>query len=60
MPWNTIFDYGLIDHNIVRGTPLLALKTAHPDKHGITFFELEKDVMITATNLSGSHFFRRF
>ena len=57
MPWNTIFNYGLIDHNIVREITLLALKTAHPDKNDITFNELEKDVIITATNLTDSYFF---
>ena len=57
MPWNTIFNYGLIDHSIVREITLLALKTAHPDRNDITFKELEKDVIITATNLTDSYFF---
>ena len=57
MPWSTIFNYGLIDHSIVREIALLALKTAHPDRNGITFKELEKDVIITATNLTNSYFF---
>ena len=56
-PWNTIFNYGLKDHSVVRGITLLALKTAHPDKNDITFQELEKDVIITATNLTDSYFF---
>ena len=57
MPWNTIFNYGLIDHSIVREITLLALKTAHPDRNDITFKELEKDVIITATDLTDSYFF---
>ena len=29
---NTIFNYGLIDHSIVREITVLALKPVHPDK----------------------------
>ena len=50
LPWNTIFDYGLIDHQIIRDFAIVFLKTAHPDKKDITFRELDKDVIITATN----------
>ena len=57
MPWNTIFNYGSIDHSIVRELTLLGLKTAHPDTKDITFKGLEKDLMITATNLTDSYFF---
>ena len=56
MPWYTIFTYGLIDHNIVREITLFALKTTHPDKNDVTFTRLEKDLVITATNLSNSYF----
>ena len=35
----------------------MALKTAHRDKHDITFKVLKKDDMITATNLTDSYFF---
>ena len=43
-------------HSIVREIALLALKTAHPDRNDITFKELEKDVIVTATNLADSSF----
>ena len=57
LPWNTIFNYGLIDHQLIRDFALVFLKTAHPDKKDITFRELDKDVIITATNLTDSYFF---
>ena len=59
LPWNTIFNYGLISNDIVRGIALLALKASHIGKEDITFKELERDLIITGTNLSDS-FFRIF
>ena len=57
MPWNAIVNYGLINSNIVKDICLLVLRTIHPDKKDITFKELQKDVIITATNLTDSYFF---
>ena len=56
MPWNTIFNYGLIDHSTVREITLLALETTHPDENDIALKELEKDLIITATSLTYSYF----
>ena len=57
MPWNAIVNYGLIDSNIVKEICLIVLRTIHPDKKDITVKELQKDVIITATNLTDSYFF---
>jgi predicted acylesterase/phospholipase RssA len=57
IPWNAMINYGLVNNSIVRYVAVLGLQTAHPDKNDITFRELEKDVIITATNLTDSYFF---
>ena len=36
---------------------MIALRMTHPDKKDITFKELQKDVVVTATNLTDSYFF---
>jgi predicted acylesterase/phospholipase RssA len=57
MPWNAIVNYGLINSDILKDVCLIVLRTMHPDKKDITFKELQKDVIITATNLTDSYFF---
>jgi predicted acylesterase/phospholipase RssA len=57
LPWNTFINYGLISNDIVRDIALLTLKASHIDKEDITFKELERDLIITGTNLSDSYFF---
>ena len=56
LPWNTFTNYGLISNDIVRDIALLTLKASHIDKEDITFKELERDLIITGTNLSDSYF----
>jgi predicted acylesterase/phospholipase RssA len=56
LPWNVLFKYGLIDSNVVRELVMLILKKAYPDKKDITFKEIDKDLIITATNLTDSYF----
>ena len=56
LPWNTFINYGLISNDIVRDIALLTLKASHIDKEDITFKELERDLIITGTNLSDSYF----
>ena len=55
IPWNAVFKYGLINSDIVRDIALIALKAAHPTKTDIKFRELERDSIITATNLTDSY-----
>ena len=57
MPWNAIVNYGLINSDIVKEMCMISLRMIHPDKKDITFKELDKDVIITATNLTDSYFF---
>ena len=57
VPWNTMFNYGIISNDIVRDVALLGLNAVHPDKQDITFEELDRDLLITGTNLSDSYFF---
>ena len=57
IPWNVVFNYGLIQSDVVRVIAKLLLQTAYPDKKDITFKELPKDVIIPATNLTDSYFF---
>ena len=54
LPWSTIVNYGLIDHQIVKYIALSALQKAHPDKKDIALKDLD---IITATNLTESYFF---
>jgi hypothetical protein len=44
------FRYGMIDSKVVRDMVMLILKKAYPDKKDITFKEIDKDLIITATN----------
>jgi len=57
IPWNVVFNYGLIQSDVVRVKAKLLLQTAYPEKKDITFKELPKDVIIPATNLTDSYFF---
>ena len=56
LPWNTIFNYGLISNDIVRDFAVIGLTAIYPDKEDITFAELDRDLIITGTNLSDSYF----
>ena len=49
------FKYGLINSDIVRDIAVIALKAARPTKTDIRFKELERDLIITATNLTDSY-----
>ena len=55
LPWNTLFKYGLVDIGIVRAVTMLFLSKAYPDKKNITFKEIDKDLIITAANLTKSY-----
>jgi predicted acylesterase/phospholipase RssA len=57
LPYNVLFRYGLINSVLIREFVLLVLEKAHPGKKDITFKELDKDLIITATNLTDSYFF---
>ena len=52
-----LFRYGLINSVLIREFVLLFLDKAYPGRKDITFNELEKDLKITATNLTDSYFF---
>jgi NTE family protein len=56
LPWNVLFKYGMIDSEVVRDMVMLILKKAYPGKKDITFKEIDKDLIITATNLTDSYF----
>ena len=56
LPWNVLINYGLISSDIVRELALMGLHMAHPDKSDITFAELERDLIITAINITDSYF----
>ena len=47
----------MINSDIVKEMCMISLRMIHPDKKEITFKELDKDVIITATNLTDSYFF---
>ena len=55
-PWNTMFNYGIISNDIVRDVALLGLNAVHPDKQDITFEELDRDLLITGTNVFDAYF----
>ena len=57
LPWNICYNYGIIPHEIVRDFAKHILQTVYPDKEDILFEELNKKLIITATNLSDSYFF---
>jgi hypothetical protein len=57
LPYNVLFRYGLINSVLIREFVMLVLNKAHPGKKDITFKELDKDLIITATNLTDSYFF---
>lgn len=57
LPFNVLFRYGLINSVLIREFVLLVLNKAYPDKKDITFKELDKDLIITATSLTDSYFF---
>ena len=56
LPWNIVFNYGLINNEIVREVAVIILHAVYPDRNDITFKELDKDLIITATNLTDSYF----
>lgn len=56
LPWNIVFNYGLISNEIVREIVVIILHAVYPNRDDITFKELDKDVIITATNLTDSYF----
>jgi len=56
LPWNIVFNYGLINNEILRDFAVIILHTVYPDRDDITFKELDKDLIITATNLTDSYF----
>lgn len=57
LPFNVLFRYGLINSVLIREFVLLFLDKAYPGRKDITFKELDKDLIITATNLTDSYFF---
>ena len=57
LPYNVLFRYGLINSVLIREFVMLVLNKAHPGKKDITFKELDKDLIITATNLTDSYYF---
>jgi hypothetical protein len=56
LPWTVLINYGLVSSDIVRELALMGLRMAHPDKSDIMFAELERDVIITAINITDSYF----
>jgi len=56
LPWNIVFNYGLINNEILRDFAVIILHAVYPDRDDITFKELDKDLIITATNLTDSYF----
>ena len=56
LPWNFLVQYGLVSSDIVREFAISILHIVHPDKNDITFAELERNVIITAINMTDSYF----